>query len=542
MANTRILSVVTLFALLASTMFGVQPAAAIEAAELAPSADEIWDVTTADTSVRHTGRIRALVWDLEEHEGRMFVVGKFLNVKAPDGTLHDQPYVAAFDLETGEWDPTFRPVIDGAVYAMDISDDGRIFVAGELTGGVAAYDIATGERDTSFDPDLMNSWGPPAVFDVELVGNDAYIGGSFTEAQGTDLRNLAKIDTTTGALDLAWLPTADLDTGTPRLAGSLVWAISPDPARDRIYVVGKFGGINGDDTASYFATLDPDDGSLRTDVPQGIPRSILNHRESFSMWMQDVQWHDDKVYIGGQGHQTITLDADTLTPEHSFFTNRGVGDTYAGGDTQVIFVGEDTVWSGCHCWGSVGRYPLGEYIADPDGLQTYDEYRQWVLDFRDIDQFGQQRVNAGYGLDIESNELVPLTFNLRGQAGGYAIFEDSLGRLWMGGQYQSDSGTGRVIEGLARFSPRDAVVAPLGLRSTLQTAERVVLTWDRLVGAESYEILVDGEVVGSSSGVWFTAKGLDAATDYEFSVRAVMGDGSVTPASALVVATRPEGG
>ncbi len=534
-ACTRI---VALAATMATATVSITPVGAIPGSEVSSVPDPIWDVTTPDPGVRHTGPIAALVRDLVEYDGKMYAAGKFLDVLAPDGTTFDQPYLAAFDLETGAWIDTFRPVVDGTVYAMEILPDGRLYVGGELTGGVALYDATTGERDTDFDPQIVNSWGPPAVFDIEVVGNQLYAGGTFSSAQGTALVDLARVDATTGALDTGWLPVTDFDTGTPRLAGHNIFGLAVDDARDRVYLAGKFGGINGDLDAAYFAILDTADGSLRDDVPQGLPAGIPNHRQSFSMWMMDVQYRGDRVYLGGQGHQTMILDVDTLLPAHTFYANRGVGDAGTGGDTQVIFLGTDTIWSGCHCWGSVGEYELFSYNSAPDGVQTYVEYLQWVSDFALIDPFGQQPVKGGYGIDIDTESLVPLTFDVLGQAGAYAIYEDSNGRVWFGGQYTRDTANDRPLSGIARFSPIGAApVGPTGFRSTLQTRERIVVTWDGVPGATGYEISRDGVVASTKTSRWFTDLGRQPGTTYTYTVRAQFADGRYTEASGPLAVT-----
>lgn len=535
MVKTRVLGLLTALSLVlgASVSSPVSAQADAEDQGWSSTADQIWDVTNPG-AVRHTGTIRALVWDMEEHDGRMYVAGRFLEVKAPDGSTYSQPYLAAFDVDTGVWIESFAPSLDGVVYAIDFTDDGRLLAGGELTGGVVSLDAATGTRHSNFDAGVTNSWGPPAVFDVEVNGSDVYIGGTFSRSQGTALTDLAKLDATTGELDLGWLPTTMLDAGVTA-GGRLVFGIAVDPGRDRVYLAGKFAGINGNEDAAYFATLDPEDGSLRSDVRQGLPANILSNlgddvNRGWSMWMHDVQWRGDKVYIGGQGHQTTVLDAATLTAQSSWFTNRGVGDQWAGGDTQVIHLGENTIWSGCHCWGSVGDYPIGAFIADPGGVQTIAEYRDWVRDFREVGTYGQQDVKGMYGVDINTEELIPLTFDIGGIAGAYAIFEDSNGRVWFGGQFSRDPVTGRSIEGIARFSQEAEPVGPSGLRSPVQTRERVVMTWDRLSGATGYELLRDGAIVGTPTGNWFTDRSVEAGTTYSYEVRAII-DGVATPSS-----------
>lgn len=454
------------------------PASAIDATEISETPDLLWDVATADLTSRHTNSLRAIVRDMQEFDGHMYVAGKFLDVVAPDGSTTRQPYLARFDLETGDWDASYRPVVDDIIYAIEITDDGRLYVGGEMDGGAALYDVRSGERVPAFQPLLINSWGPPAVYDLEVSGGQLYLAGDFTEAQGESLANLARVDAGSGALDTNWTPTADLDTETPLWAESLVYAIAVDSSRDRVYVAGKFGGINGDDSASYFAVLDPTDGDLVPGLRQGLPKGIPNHRDGYSMWMEDVQFAGDRVYLGGNGHQTITMRATDLGLLSSFYTNNGVGQNVTGGDTQVIHVGETTVWAGCHCWGSVGRFRLGSYINGDDGVMVEAEYEQWVTDFATTNPFGQQDVNAGYAIDRANNTLVPMTFDLGGQAGTYAIVEDSLGRLWMGGQFTNVPSTGRAVTGMVRFSVPDVVVPPV---STVRPADDQIVRLYRAV-------------------------------------------------------------
>jgi len=425
---------------------------ALDADDLMTTPDLVWDVGNPDLTSRHTNQLRALVRDMEEFDGHMYVAGKFQDVIAPDGTATRQPYLARFDLETGEWDASYRPVVDDIVYAIDITADGRMFVGGEMTGGAVLYNARTGARIDTFEPALINSWGPPAVMDLEVVGNQIYMVGDFTESQGAALANLARVDTTTGLLDESWKPMADLDTVSPLFAGSLVFALAVDESRSRVYLAGKFGGINGDDSAAYFATVRESDGELIPGLAQGLPAGIPNHRDGYSMWMEDVQFDGDRVYVGGNGHQTMTLRARDLSPLSTIYTNNGVGQQVTGGDTQVIHIGESTVWAGCHCWASVGPFPLGSYINGNDGVMVEAEYEEFVADFASTNPFGQQDVNGGYGIDRVTGELEPLTFDLGGQAGAYAIVEDSLGHLWMGGQFTNVPSTGRVVTGMVRFS------------------------------------------------------------------------------------------
>ncbi len=521
------------FILIVATLTAPSPASAAE--DFSPDTDLQWDVGNADTNVGHTGQIRATVYDLEEFNGRVYAAGKFLNVFGPDGTAYDQPYLAAFDLETGVWIPSFAPQLRGPAYAIDITESGTIIAGGEIPGGLQAVDPVTGADVTSFSTDFRHNWGQPAVFDLEIVGNQIYLGGRFTRYGTTTLGNLARVDLATGALDPTWTPETELDIVTPRSGGTNVFGLAIDSSRDRVYVVGKFGGVNGDDSAFNFATLNTSDGALRTDVPQGLPAGILSHRESFSMWQHDVQFRDDEVYIGGQAHQTLILNASDLLPTRSYFTNRGVGSTSSGGDTQVIHVGKNTVWSGCHCWGALGEYPLFSKNNDnPDGQQSFDEYREVIIELRDVPgSYDQQPVSGGFGFDIETGDKLDLDFNVNGQAGAWAILEDSNGRLWMGGQYTRDVTGDRPIQSLVRFSPAGAEppvpdnerpsVPSSGIRIDATDAESATLSWGAStdnVGVAGYRVFDDSNAVRSETTVPSTViTGLAPGT-YRFYVRA----------------------
>ena len=516
------------------------PSPAIAADDISADTDLIWDVGNADTNVGHTGQIRATVYDLEEYDGRVYAAGKFLNVFAPDGTSYDQPYLAAFDLETGEWIPSFAPQLRGPAYAIDITDSGTIIAGGEISGGLQAVDAVTGADVTTFSTDFRHNWGRPAIFDLEIVDDQVYLGGRFTRHGTTSLGNLARVDLATGAFDPSWAPVTELDIVTPRNGGTNVFGLAVDTGRDRVYVAGKFGGVNGDDSAFNFAILNTTDGSLRTDVPQGLPAGILSHRESFSMWQHDVQFRDDKVYLGGQAHQTLILNATDLLPTRSYFTNRGFGSTSSGGDTQVIHIGKNTVWSGCHCWGALGEYELFSNNDDnADGQQSFDEYREVIIELRDVEgSFDQQPVSGGFGFDIETGEKLPVDFNVNGQAGAWAILEDSNGRVWMGGQFTRDLARNRPIQSLVRYAPQGAPadterpsVPSSGIQIDSVDGQEVSLSWGAStdnVGVAGYRVYDDSNTVRAESvDPSVTIQGLEVGT-YRFYTRAFDAAGNLS--------------
>jgi len=105
------------------------------------------------------------------------------------------------------------------------------------TGGVprtylAAFDTGTGSL-LSFDPNLN---GEVTALASSPGGTTLYVGGSFSEVNGSRQMYLAAFNTATGTQDRAWTPTA---TGS-------VYTISPPQTVPPIYLGGNFGRLDGD--------------------------------------------------------------------------------------------------------------------------------------------------------------------------------------------------------------------------------------------------------------------------------------------------------
>jgi hypothetical protein len=109
---------------------------------------------------------------------------------------------------------------------------------------------------TSFDPNVNGT-----VNSIAFNGTDcshAYIGGKFTSVGGTAVKNIAEVDTTTGAV----VP------GFKASAAGQVFTLLGD--NGHIFAGGTFTSINGSSAAPYFASLNPttgrDDGYLRLNI------------------------------------------------------------------------------------------------------------------------------------------------------------------------------------------------------------------------------------------------------------------------------------
>jgi hypothetical protein len=137
----------------------------------------------------------------------------------------------------------------GSVMTLAVSPDGaRLFAGGFFTkmagvarSGLAALDAATGALDLAFNP-------APSAGGVETMALTAsgrlLLGGGFTKIGATTRNRLAAVNSTTGALDTTWAPSADGIVHTLRL--------SPDGTK--VFVGGAFANI-GSSVRSRLALL-----------------------------------------------------------------------------------------------------------------------------------------------------------------------------------------------------------------------------------------------------------------------------------------------
>jgi hypothetical protein len=179
------------------------------------TADVTWGTEPDAANPGYAGNVDAIV----ETAGQVVVAGEYTNVVDPPGTAAapPQPYLTVLDTTTGApvagstFNATANP--DGAVYALAVSPDGRrLYVAGTFNhiGGhaahkLAALDLATGAWDPTFSPAEPNTY----VRGLALANGRLYIGGAFSTVGGTARSLVAAVDAQTGALLDSFTPPQD---------------------------------------------------------------------------------------------------------------------------------------------------------------------------------------------------------------------------------------------------------------------------------------------------------------------------------------------
>ncbi len=171
------------------------------------------------------------VWDFAEIDGVVYMGGQFTTIRrwAGDDWV-SQPYLAAFDAITGQPVPGFTPQLNGAVFTVEASTDGGEFteVNGAARKGLVAIDPTTGATVESFTT-TIDGTQTPAVMDLETVGGQMYVAGSFTtirsDLQGSVSRwRVARIYQGSG----------NADGFRPAALNGRVYDIEPSPDGTRV--------------------------------------------------------------------------------------------------------------------------------------------------------------------------------------------------------------------------------------------------------------------------------------------------------------------
>ena len=389
---TRVLAALTI----AATALAVVAASPLPAgAVLDPAATTSWGVTGNMTGTQ-TDAIRTEVFATEQIGNIVYMGGRF--TAATNGaTTEPQAALAAFDATTGDFISSWRPTLDGAVYALEASPDGtRLFVGGDFstingtaTGGLVALDPATGAIDTTWAGRIG---GYNLVRSLDIGHGYLYVAGGFTSmssgSQGQAAYRAGRFDLGTGMIDTSWVPV---------IQGGSVWGIAASPTADRVYVAGYFNAANFAFANNGFAAL----SSLTGDNATGVLPISPNTATVSRRYLYDVEVAGGFVWIVGSEHFVQVLNESDLSIHKFHMSQPGTGDFQ---DLEVV---GNTVYAGCHCRG--GSYletadspiPWGNWIPRPPRVNT--GAMSWVTAFdattglRDA-SFNPQITSAGPGI------------------------------------------------------------------------------------------------------------------------------------------------
>ncbi|TFC46643.1 fibrinogen-like YCDxxxxGGGW domain-containing protein [Cryobacterium shii] len=512
--------------LLSSAIYSAIPDAGTAKYQKAGSAESfakptVWGVSglgAGPNSVEGSNEVSAFA----EGNGVVYVGGNFLTVQKTSAGASQvaQPYLAAFDVKTGEFISSFRPTFDKQVKALAVLPDGRIAAGGYFTqvngaarAGLVVLDPATGATSTTFTTTLINnlSGGVPIVRALDVQDNLLYVGGTFTHMTGGSatspvyIRAAGRVSVTDGTPDRTW---------NPEFNGT-VMALDASPKKDRVYFAGYFTASKTT-AAVKGAALNAADASV---VPWTIDFS------STANYQQAVKEVGDKVWIGGSEHMLYSYDRTGMTE-----TSTNVGKS--GGDFQAISSDGTTVYGGCHC-----------FYTNYAGARRWPSVGTGWTRATKISSAGAWDNVTGKPISTFS----PMVSQRNG-AGAWALFNDSTGVTWFGGDYEASVKSNFAKQwsgGFVRFAQNDtqAPSAPSGLSVTPSGANDV-LKWsgstDNRAGL-SYQVLRDDRVVATTGSLTVTLPAAAVGTKYFVRAADSAGNWSAsTPATVVAAAPAPE--
>jgi len=516
-----------------ATLFVGAAAAGPALAEVSSQGESTWGVYGIETGTQ-TDRIENQVFAIEQIGNTIYVGGKFQEARPnSNGSAVDQPFLAAFDADSGDFVSGFRPDVGGAVYALQSSPDGsRLFVGGEFTSidgdteskGLAALNPTTGAVDKTWRAKVTTSTGARGLVNsLTVSGDQLYVGGRFDRIGGGS-RPLHSTDKVARvALDDG---TADTSLDLT-MTGGAVWGVAVSPDGNTIYLAGYHDSVNGDAAGGDFSVIDANTGVL--DSTFSALSSPGNTGNTNRRYGQDIVAVGDKIFWGGSEHVVRVYDADTkkLVTQHS---------TDRGGDFQDLEVVGNRVYGSCHCY--TNHYADWDWWSGREVPAT--------VDTRPVQYIAAYSATTGayipeFVLDVSS-----------AKSGIWAIHGDDNDCLWVGGDLSrmtTVAGNDRALGGFGQFCQGDggdnrAPDATANLTQTRSEKAKIVISWteaaDNIAVAE-YEISRDGAIVDTISAgkarYWYVDDGLTEATEYSYDIVAIDAAGNRGPAANIKAVT-----
>lgn len=502
---------------------GGAPAQTLRAQPDSDALRTVWGVTGQANGV--DGELNTEVAAFGQVGNTVYVGGNFRYVQksaTSTGTSKiERPYLAAFDVNTGEFKPTFVPQLDNQVKSIIGLPDGRLAVGGQFTtvngqphSGFVVLDPATGQTAPGWQVDVENrtAGGTVQVRGFSLQGGFLYLSGSFTHLVGSNgvtssSWNGGRINLAAGGPDNQW---------NPNLNGT---SVGVEAAGDgtRAYYSGYFRQSGATQTLSDAAFQTASGAPLVQ--PLWAPQfSKPGTNFTGNIWQLGVAEAAGKVYSGGSEHSLFGYDRNT-------FTRTSGSITKAGGDFQVVEANADTVFGGCHC---------GDFSYE-NAFAWSDVGTNWTQG-DSINLFGGWDAATGKYLQ----DFNPITQARRG-FGVWAIFQDSTGTLWAGGDLLYSTRAGQVNQwaaGFSRFAPRDAAAPSAPTASVTPTdATHALLSWSASTdnrGVAKYEVIRGNKVVESTTAQELSVPVESAPVKYFVRAVDAAGNRSATSAVALV--------
>ncbi|MER8026653.1 PKD domain-containing protein [Glutamicibacter protophormiae] len=477
-----------------------------------------WGVAGLGHSAQREGDVE--VQTFVESNEVVYVGGNFRYVqKSENSTGSDrieQPYLAAFNRNSGELIRSFTPSLNGSVMSLAALPNGNIVAGGTFSTAngqpsyMVALDPVSGDTVSSWWVEVQNNTsGGVTIRSMDVQDQWLYFAGSFTHVKGGTrdgssvyMRNAARVSLSDGTPGTNW---------NPEFNGTVV---DTDASADgsRLYAGGFFTTSRRNPAQNAAAVLTSSGAPLAT--PAWTP--TWSASKSYQQAIAEV---GDRVWSGGSEHSLFGFDTTSFERERTFIE-------YAKGDLQTIATGNGNFYAGCHC---------NEYSYD--GATNWPSLGTAWARADSIGWIGEWNAETG-----DYNPHFTPNIAMRLGSGPWASLVDENGTLWVGGdltRVAAESSQGRWAGGFARFPKLDSTAPskPGSLSKSSDSTDTVRLAWGASTDAGSsvsYQVLRDDRVIATTGSRALTvAKG----GENRFFVRAVDASGNLSASTEPVQAS-----
>jgi PKD repeat protein len=529
------------------------PASAVTAV-YKPGAVQERGTTGVTADALPTVQVDGIVWTEVMVGNTVYAGGSFSHALPPNGesgSSTPRGNLLAFDVTTGELITSFAPTLDGQVFTLAVSPDGKtLYVGGTFTHAngsprshVASYNIANGALNAFFSSAASTiPSGEVKAITVSSDSKTVYIGGSFGSVQGHTRSRLAALRNSDGAL-LTWAPSAN----------DIVQALVLTPDGSRVVIGGHFSTMSGAAehgiaavSASTGAVQPYTVSGLTTDT--GTNSAFLNLSVSADHTM--ILGTTYNLTTGGNFEGVMAISPNTGA---LIWMEDCHGDSYGAAAVN----GYVYVVSHEHYCGNVGGF--GD--SSPEAWYRTTAFTQAVT--------GKLAHNATLPYHDWYGEPAPSQVNWYPSlaTGNYSGAQQAAWAVVANSQYVVEGGefptvNGDPQAGLVRFavpSIQSDQQGPRGISSQWipratqlnNTTESIAIqgTWDRDDQNLTYALVRNGTQVASQTVVshfWdeptvtFTDTGLSTGTQYSYKVVVTDPSGNALP-SATINATPQSG-
>ncbi|TFW00235.1 PKD domain-containing protein [Leifsonia flava] len=346
-ARSRVLSIATVLAVTAGLVLVAQPAVADTAPPITGTPE------TVSSDALPTVQIDGVVWDQEVAGNKVFAGGEFGTARPagadPGVNTVVRNNILSYNLTTGVLDATWAPNANARVRNLAVSPDGkRLYAVGSFTSiagatryRIAAFDTATGALISTFKPVINGK-----INAVAVTNSTVYVVGQFTTANNVAVAGGAALDAATGATKTGW---------APQIANGQATSIVVKSDGSKVVIGGYFQSVNGSSSPGYgLASLD---GTTAAIQPFNVNNSVRNADANAAI--SSLASDEGGVYGTGQHYGSGTLEGTFYA---SWDTGDIIWVEDCHGDTYSVYPVGDVIYttSHAHYCGNIGAFPQTE--------------------------------------------------------------------------------------------------------------------------------------------------------------------------------------